>query len=69
MRSQWDSRIIAFMFALIFFYGIVSFVLCLVAIRHFLPQRFRTPSFMSKRTCISIGHHAGCAARIGSFNL
>lgn len=52
MRSQWDSRIIAFMFALIFFYGIVSFILCLVAIRHFLPQRFRTPSFMSKRTCI-----------------
>ena len=52
MRSQWDSRIIVFLFLIIFFYGVVSFVICLVAIRHLLPQRFRTPTFKAKRACI-----------------
>ena len=54
MKSQWDSRIILYLFATIFFYGIVSILLNLVAIRYLLPQRFRTKRFMSKRTCITL---------------
>ena len=52
MKSQWDSRIILSLFIMIFFYGMISFLLNLAAIRYLLPKRFRTESFMSKRTCI-----------------
>lgn len=54
MRSQWDSRIIVFLFTMIFFYGVVSILLNTVAIRYLLPKGFRTPSFMSKRTCVTL---------------
>lgn len=53
-KSQWDSRIIMLLFAMIFFYGIISVLLCTVSIRWLLPKRFRTPGFMSKRTCITL---------------
>lgn len=53
-KSQWDSRIILFLFAMIFFYGFISVLLCTVVIRWFLPKRFRTPEFMSRRTCITL---------------
>ena len=54
MKSQWDSRIILYLFATILFYGIVSVLLCFVAMRYLLPKRFRTKEFHSKRTCITL---------------
>ena len=50
--SQWDSRLIFGLFAIIGFYGFIACFLNILAIRFLMPKRFRTDSFMSKRTCI-----------------
>jgi len=51
-KSQWDSRMIIGLFAVILFYGIISIILNIVAIRYLMPRRFRTEKFMAKRGCI-----------------
>ncbi len=51
-NSQWDSRIIFGLFAIIFFYVIIATVLNLIVIRFLFPKRLRTESFMQKRSCI-----------------
>jgi len=50
--SQWDSRIIFGLFAVIFFYILVATALNLLTFRFFIPKRFQTEEFMKKRTCI-----------------
>ncbi len=50
--SQWDSRIIFGLFAVIFFYIIVATLLNLLAFRFLIPKRFQTDEFNKKRTCI-----------------
>ena len=52
LKSQWDSRMIIGLFLAIAFYGLVSVVLNILAIRVLMPRRFRTEEFMKKRTCI-----------------
>lgn len=52
IRSQWDSRMIFGLFAVILFYGIISILLNIVGIRYLMPKRFRTDKFMAKRGCI-----------------
>lgn len=51
-KSQWDSRMIFGLFAVILFYGIVSVILNFVGIRYLMPQKFRSETFMAKRSCI-----------------
>lgn len=51
-KSQWDSRMIFSLFAVILFYGIISVILNFVAIRYLMPQKLRTETFMAKRSCI-----------------
>jgi small-conductance mechanosensitive channel len=50
--SQWDSRIIFGLFAVVFFYFIVATVLNLLTFRFLIPKRLRTEEFMKKRVCI-----------------
>lgn len=50
--SQWDSKIIVTLFATIIVYGFLSLCLNFFAIRYLLPKRFRTKSFLEKRSCI-----------------
>lgn len=52
VRSDWDVRVILFLFAALFIYGIISFVITFIAVRFLLPKRFQTEAFMAKRTCI-----------------
>lgn len=50
--SQWDSRLIFGLFAIICFYGFIASLINILAIRFLMPKRFRTKWFMSKRTSI-----------------
>ena len=52
VRSDWDVRVILFLFTALFIYGIISFIITLVAVRFLLPKRFQTEEFIAKRTCI-----------------
>ena len=52
IKSQWDSRMIIGLFAVIFFYGLLSVIFNVAIIRFLMPKRFRTDKFMAKRTCI-----------------
>ena len=51
-NSQWDSRIIFGLFAVIFFYIILATALNLFAFRFLIPKRLRTKAFMQKRSNI-----------------
>ncbi len=50
--SQWDSRIIFGLFAVIFFYIIIAIVLNQLTFRFLIPKRFHTVAFLKKRNCI-----------------
>ena len=52
VRSQWDIRVIFFLFAVILLYGFVAFGLNFLFIRFVMPKRLQTPNFKSKKTCI-----------------
>ena len=52
VRSQWDSQYIIGLFALIGFYALLAGLLNIIAVRFLIPKRFRTPAFMTRRTCI-----------------
>lgn len=54
IKSQWDSRMIAGLFVVILFYGIVASVLNIAAMRYLVPKKLRTEQFMAKRTCITM---------------
>ena len=52
LHSQWDSRMIVGLFLSIVFYGIISILLNLLAIRYLMPRKLRTELFLLKRPCI-----------------
>ena len=52
LHSQWDSRMIVGLFLSIVFYGIISILLNLLAIRYLMPRKLRTERFLLKRPCI-----------------
>lgn len=52
LHSQWDSRMIVGLFLSIVFYGIISILLNLLAIRYLMPKKLRTEQFLLKRPCI-----------------
>lgn len=52
VRSQWDLKIVFFLFMVILIYGFASFVLNVLFIRFLMPKRLRTESFIQKRWCI-----------------
>ena len=52
VRSDWDVRVIIFLFVALLIYGLISLGVTLLAVRYLMPRRFRTESFMAKRTCI-----------------
>ena len=52
VRSDWDVRIILFLFVALFIYSMLSFGVTFVAVRYLLPRRFQTEAFIAKRTCI-----------------
>jgi len=64
VRSQWDSRIILFLLSMIVLYSLVAVGINIVSIRFLMPQRFRTPSFMAKRSCIILATSAVTLALI-----
>ena len=52
--SQWDVRMIVGLFMIIVFYALLAAVLNFVVIRYLTPKRFRSKSFMAKRSCITM---------------
>ena len=50
--SQWDASYIIGLFILIVFYAVIAGAINMVVIRFLVPKRFRTPAFVSRRTCI-----------------
>ncbi len=52
IRSQWDSKLIFILFAVIIIYGLISLALNFVTIHYLLPKRLQTQAFMEKRSCI-----------------
>ena len=52
LHSQWDSRMIVGLFLSLVFYGIISILLNLLAIRYLMPRKLRTEQFLLKRPCI-----------------
>jgi small-conductance mechanosensitive channel len=54
VTSQWDSRIIFFLFIMIFFYGCIAAGINFLSIRFVVSRakRFKTEEFKNKRTCI-----------------
>ena len=52
VSSQWDIKIITFLFLFILIYGTLAIALNIIAIRYVLPKRFRSAEFLKKRTCI-----------------
>ena len=52
VQSQWDIKVIIFLFVFILIYGTLAIVLNIVGIRYILPKRFRSEGFLKKRTCI-----------------
>ena len=52
VNSQWDVRIILFLYGMLIMYGLLAFGANLLVLRYLLPKRFRTAAFMARRTCI-----------------
>lgn len=52
IKSQWDSRMIFGLFLVILFYGIIAIAINIVCFKFLMPKKWRTPEFLSKRTCI-----------------
>ena len=53
-ESQWDVRMIIGLFLSILFYGLLAAGLNFVVIRYLTPKRYRTESFLAKRSCITM---------------
>ncbi len=51
-HSQWDSRVMLFLYTMIIIYGFISFVLNILVVRFLLPKRLNTEGFKIRRTCI-----------------
>ncbi len=54
VRSQWDSRVIIYLFLSMLGYALLAVVINFLVLRYLLPKRLRTKAFMAKRTCITM---------------
>lgn len=52
IHSEWDARIIGFLFIIIFVYGLFASLLNIALIRYLLPKRFRKEGFIARRKSI-----------------
>ena len=52
VKSDWDVRIIIYLFAALLIYGFISFVVTFLVVRFLMPRRFKTEAFKAKQTCI-----------------
>ena len=52
IQSEWDVKIIGFLFCVIILYGFIASLLNFIVIRFLLPRRFRTEGFLARRTSI-----------------
>lgn len=52
VESQWDIKVIMFLFIFILVYGTIAIALNIIAIRFILPKRFQSDEFLKKRTCV-----------------
>lgn len=52
IHSEWDVKIIWFLFIIIFIYGLIATLLNIAVIRYLLPKRFRTDGFLARRKSI-----------------
>lgn len=52
IHSEWDVKIIWFLFIIIFIYGLIATLLNIAVIRYLLPKRFRTNGFLARRKSI-----------------
>lgn len=52
VSSQWDIKIIFFLFTFILIYGTLAIALNVIGIKYIIPKRFRSKGFLKKRTCI-----------------
>lgn len=52
IHSEWDVKVIGFLFCVIVLYGFISILLNVVAVRFLLPKRLRTEGFVSRRKSI-----------------
>lgn len=52
IRSEWDVRVMGFLFGAILFYGIIAILLNIAVLRYLLPRRFRTEGFLARRGSI-----------------
>lgn len=50
--SEWDVKVMLFLFGAILFYGIISILLNVVILRYLLPKRFQKKAFMERRSSI-----------------
>lgn len=51
-HSEWDVRVMIFLFVVILIYGIIAVILNIVVLRYLLPKRFRTQGFLDRRRSI-----------------
>jgi len=54
VKSQWDSRVMVFLFITIGMFALFAMLLNFIGLRFFLPRRLRTEEFIAKRTCITM---------------
>lgn len=52
IHSEWDVKVIGFLFIVIFIYGLISVLLNIAVIRFLMPKRFRTEGFLARRKSI-----------------
>ena len=52
VRSDWDVRVIIFLFIALLVYGCISFVVVILFVKFIIPRRFKTEAFKAKQTCI-----------------
>ena len=52
VQSEWDVRVMGYLFVAIFFYGVVAILLNIAVLRYLLPRRFRSEGFLARRGSI-----------------
>ncbi len=50
--SEWDVKVMLFLFGAIIFYGLVSILLNVIILRYLLPKRFQKKGFVERRSSI-----------------
>lgn len=51
-KSEWDVKVMLFLFGAIIFYGLISILLNVAILRYLLPKRFQSKGFVERRSSI-----------------